>query len=70
MPRPGALRHRQRGWARRDSPLQGRGSCLRGQQPRHSILDRFAFGGFAEPFAELAAGDGDGDAVAFLAEPG
>ena len=40
------------------------------QQPGDRVLDCLALRGGAEPFAELAAGYGDGYAVAFLAQPG
>ena len=45
-----------------------RGGALRRQQPADGVFDRLALRRLAQPFAELAAGDGDGDAVAFLAE--
>ena len=40
------------------------------QQPADRVLDRLAFWRLPQPFAELAAGYGDGYAVALLAELG
>ena len=47
-----------------------RGGALRCQQAADGVLDRLALRRLPQPLAQLAAGDGDGDAVAFLAELG